>query len=226
MTLAIQIGVDALSLGGLWALTALGIGLIFSVMRPANFAHAALVICGAHALFFRAQTGFVQLRQGLPIVITALVATVIDGLGSLPGAVAGGFAIRAIGIRMAVPRLGAFGLGAFLFGGAGALYGHFQGKLRVENFCLDPTFLMVTMLVVGGQRSLTGAVAGAIAISALAEALRQVELGVSLPLVGTVKAAAGFGDVVLAAVMLAILIFRPGGLTAGREAADFLRRRR
>lgn len=46
----IQIMVDALSLGGLYALTALGIGLIFSVMRLANFAHAELVTCAAYAL--------------------------------------------------------------------------------------------------------------------------------------------------------------------------------
>jgi branched-chain amino acid transport system permease protein len=50
MTLIVQILVDALSLGGLYALTALGIGLIFSVMRLANFAHAELVTCGAYAL--------------------------------------------------------------------------------------------------------------------------------------------------------------------------------
>ncbi|MFN6979756.1 MAG: hypothetical protein ACK4OP_16625 [Gemmobacter sp.] len=70
--------------------------------------------------------------------------------------------------------------------------------------------------------------AAAIAISALAGALLQVELGVPLPLplVGMVEAAAGFGAVVLAAVMFAIPIFRSGGLTAAPAAADLLRRRR
>jgi branched-chain amino acid transport system permease protein len=134
-------------------------------------------------------------------------------------------AARAIGIRVSALRLGAFTLGAFVCGVAGALYGHFQGTLRVENFYLDPTFLLVTMLVVGGQRSLTGAVAGTVAISALAEGLRQLELGFALPGIGTLKTAAGFGDVVLAALMLAILIFRPNGLTGGREAGEFFRRR-
>lgn len=51
MNAGVQIAVDALSLGGLYALTALGIGLIFSVMRLANFAHAELVTCAAYALF-------------------------------------------------------------------------------------------------------------------------------------------------------------------------------
>ena len=48
---ALQVVVDALSLGGLYALTALGIGLIFSVMRLANFAHAEFVTGAAYALF-------------------------------------------------------------------------------------------------------------------------------------------------------------------------------
>jgi branched-chain amino acid transport system permease protein len=47
----IQVLVDALSVGGLYALTALGIGLIFSVMRLANFAHAEFVTVAAYLLF-------------------------------------------------------------------------------------------------------------------------------------------------------------------------------
>ncbi|WP_323039688.1 branched-chain amino acid ABC transporter permease [Gemmobacter sp.] len=50
MTGLVQIVVDALSLGGLYALTALGIGIVFSIMRLANFAHAELVTCAAYAL--------------------------------------------------------------------------------------------------------------------------------------------------------------------------------
>lgn len=127
-------------------------------------------------------------------------------------------AAQASGIRVASLRLGAFVLSAFVCGTGGALYGHFQGTLRVESFYLDPTFLLVTMLVVGGMRSLTGAVVGCLVISALTELLRLVEVGVPVPGTGiTVAAAAGFGDVVLAALMLVILIFRPNGITGGRE---------
>ena len=43
--------IDAISVGGLYALTALGIGLIFSVMRLANFAHAEFVTAAAYTLF-------------------------------------------------------------------------------------------------------------------------------------------------------------------------------
>src|SRR5260221_8946175 len=46
----VQIAVDAVSLGGLFALTALGIGLIFGIMRLINFAHGDLITLGAYAL--------------------------------------------------------------------------------------------------------------------------------------------------------------------------------
>jgi branched-chain amino acid transport system permease protein len=46
----IQNIVDALSLGSLFALTALGIGLIFGIMRLINFAHGDLITFGAYAL--------------------------------------------------------------------------------------------------------------------------------------------------------------------------------
>ena len=47
---AVQVVVDALSVGGLYALTALGIGLIFGVMRLINFAHAQLIMIGGYAV--------------------------------------------------------------------------------------------------------------------------------------------------------------------------------
>ena len=45
-----QIVADAVSLGGLYALTALGIGLIFGVMRLINFAHGDLIGAAGYAL--------------------------------------------------------------------------------------------------------------------------------------------------------------------------------
>jgi branched-chain amino acid transport system permease protein len=45
-----QTVVDAISVGGLYALTALGIGLIFGVMRLINFAHGELIMIAGYAL--------------------------------------------------------------------------------------------------------------------------------------------------------------------------------
>ncbi|MCB1445615.1 MAG: branched-chain amino acid ABC transporter permease [Rhizobiaceae bacterium] len=136
-------------------------------------------------------------------------------------------AARASGVRIVRQRLVAFVLSAVVSGIAGALYGHFLGTLRVETFYLDPTFLFISMLVVGGMRSLTGAVVGTIGISLLTEILRLLEVGVALPGTDmTLSTAPGLGDVALAAVMLLIILFRPQGITGGREIGSFIQARR
>ncbi|MRX51297.1 hypothetical protein GI374_12740 [Paracoccus sp. S-4012] len=72
MTALIQIIVDSLSLGGLYALTALGIGIVFSVMRLANFAHAELITCAAHALFALSGHSLVILAAAAVLLAMAL----------------------------------------------------------------------------------------------------------------------------------------------------------
>jgi branched-chain amino acid transport system permease protein len=67
MTVALQAVLDALSVGGLYALIALGIGLIFGIMRLVNFAHGDLVMIGGYTMF---------LMTGRPDALTALVALV------------------------------------------------------------------------------------------------------------------------------------------------------
>src|SRR6185437_11572419 len=46
--------IDALSLGSLYALVALGIGLLFGVLRLINIAHGDFVTVGAYSLIFPA----------------------------------------------------------------------------------------------------------------------------------------------------------------------------
>ncbi|WP_164727046.1 branched-chain amino acid ABC transporter permease [Shimia sediminis] len=62
---SVQIITDALSLGGIYALTALGIGLVFSVLRLANFAHAELVTVAGYALL---------IGVGLPLPLVLFMA--------------------------------------------------------------------------------------------------------------------------------------------------------
>ncbi len=133
-------------------------------------------------------------------------------------------AARAMGVHIVAHRLGAFVTSAFICGIAGVLLGHFLGTVRVETFYLDLTFLLIAMLVIGGMRSLTGAVAGAIVITLLTELLRLAEVGVAVGS-STIAAPAGLGDVVLALLMLLIILFRPNGIAGGHEIGWPRRRR-
>lgn len=50
MILVLQIAIDALSLGSLYALAALGLGLVFGILRLINFAHGDFITIGAYSL--------------------------------------------------------------------------------------------------------------------------------------------------------------------------------
>jgi branched-chain amino acid transport system permease protein len=56
--------VDALSLGSIYALAALGIGLLFGILRLINFAHGDFITLGAYALIVPASTDVAELLIG------------------------------------------------------------------------------------------------------------------------------------------------------------------
>ena len=66
--------VNAVSLGGVYALFALGFTLIFGVLNVVNLAHGAIFMLGAYA----ALQAVIHLR--LPLLVATLVAIVITGL--------------------------------------------------------------------------------------------------------------------------------------------------
>ena len=58
LTIDWQTLADALALGGIYALMAIGIGLVFGVLRLVNFAYGQLVMAGAFALALGSQWGW------------------------------------------------------------------------------------------------------------------------------------------------------------------------
>ena len=68
---------DALALGGVYALMAVGIGLVFGVLRLVNFAYGQLVMAGAFALAFGSQWNW---PTWLSIVLCFVVVLVLSAL--------------------------------------------------------------------------------------------------------------------------------------------------
>lgn len=125
-------------------------------------------------------------------------------------------AAQAAGVNIYLQRLIAFTLSGFVVGMGGVLHGHFLGTIAVDSYFLGMTLMTLAMLVVGGMRSLAGAVVGVLTLSAVIELFRQLENGVEVG--GTVLALpAGVQELALALAILLILIFRPRGIMAGRE---------
>jgi branched-chain amino acid transport system permease protein len=125
-------------------------------------------------------------------------------------------AARACAVEVVRVRLIAFVVSAFFVGLGGGLYAHFLGVLTVDVFYLNLTFITLSMLVVGGVGSVSGAVTGVVAVTVVVEVLRLLEAGVN---VGAARIALpeGSQEIGLGLVMALILIFRPSGLTRSRE---------
>lgn len=134
-------------------------------------------------------------------------------------------AAAALGADIPHLRWRAFVLAAFLAGVGGALWAHFITSFAPKAFYLKETFLIITMLVIGGATTVTGAVAGAILVTFAYEGLRGLENALNTGSSGAGQVV-GLTEIVLALAMIAFMILRPGGLFPNREIGHILARYR
>ena len=99
----VQSILDAISLGGLYSLAALGLGLVFGVMRLVNFAHAELITIAAYTLVLTA-----QFPLAISLIFTVLVTVFVALLTE--------FSIyrRLRGVNPAIMLIASFGLSTVL----------------------------------------------------------------------------------------------------------------
>jgi len=81
--LVIEYVIDGLSLGSLYALFALGIGLLFGIMRLINFAHGELMMIGAYGLLFITSPPW-PIRVLLVVGLTVFAALVMERVAFRP----------------------------------------------------------------------------------------------------------------------------------------------
>lgn len=191
---------------------------------------ALLVIVYVVSLNWTAVTGGRQALVGLPRYTNIWVGVAAAAVALLVVAAYGttrhGLALRcsresevaaaATGIDVARERLIAFVISAAIVAMGGVLFAHFLGTMTANTFYLDLTFVTLTMLVVGGMRSLTGACAGVAVVSIVSELFRTIERGIDLGGF-TLEAPPGLQEIALALVLLVILLTRPHGLVGDWE---------
>lgn len=134
-------------------------------------------------------------------------------------------AAAALGADIPHLRWRAFILAAFIAGIGGALWGHFITSFAPKAFYLKETFLIITMLVIGGANTVTGAVAGTVLITFAYEGLRGTEGALNATAIGAGQVV-GLTEIVLALAMIAVMIVKPGGLFTNREIGHILTRAR
>jgi branched-chain amino acid transport system permease protein len=125
------------------------------------------------------------------------------------------FAASTVGIDIVRLRWIAFTISAFVAGFAGGLWAHFITSFTPRAFYLTETFVVLTMLIVGGPRTVSGAVVGTVVVTAAFQGLRSVENELNIQFAPF--QVVGLTEIVLAIVLIAILAIRPGGLLEERE---------
>ncbi len=130
-------------------------------------------------------------------------------------------AAGALGIDAFGPRAAALLMSALIVAVGGVLRAQQLGSIGPSQFAFAPTIAILAMLVVGGMRSVTGAVVGVVLVSVGKEFARFLGdgprwLGVRWPRVE------GLPDLFLAVCLLSVMLLRPGGLLGDFELGRWL----
>lgn len=189
-----------------------------------------LIIVHGVAIGWRDVTRGSQTFFGIPAVTSLWVAAVgvilalivgrlyrdsISGLRLRAGR-ENAIAASAVGVRIRRERLISFVISAALMALSGALIAHFLGAISPKKFYFTDTFLLLAMLIVGGMTTVTGAVAGAVAITFVTEILRRFEGGFS---VAGLEMPAVFGttQIGIGLIILFAMFRKPDGLAGLKE---------
>jgi len=132
-------------------------------------------------------------------------------------------AAEAMGVPTDRYKVVAFAVSAAYAGIAGALYGPFSGVASPDTFTFESSVGFLCMSVIGGNRTVYGALVGALALTVFSEALRFLE---------------AYRLIVYGAILLSTVVFMPQGLLTlalapaarrsrwlGRQALKFTRHR-
>jgi branched-chain amino acid transport system permease protein len=84
-------------------------------------------------------------------------------------------ASAAMGVNVTRVKVAAFVLGSAFAGAAGALYAHALGFISPTNFAMDVSFIILTMVVLGGTGSITGSILAAVVLFYIPEKMRDLQ---------------------------------------------------
>ncbi|MEN2991016.1 branched-chain amino acid ABC transporter permease [Tistrella sp. BH-R2-4] len=128
-------------------------------------------------------------------------------------------AAEAMGVDVRRLRLVAWVLGSAVVGCAGALYALYAGTINARAFYFHTAFLTLAMAIVGGMRSVTGAMVGVALLTVLLELIRIVEGGITVLGIAFPEML-GLSGLMLGVVIVVVMCFRPDGFMGGYEVEE------
>jgi len=106
-------------------------------------------------------------------------------------------AAQSVGIPVFRMRVLSFVISTTMAGIAGAFFAHHAAFVSAESFRLDETFVILTMLIVGGMGTLVGPIIGAVFLVIFPEVARFLSQ---------------YREIVYGAILILVILFRPEGI--------------
>jgi branched-chain amino acid transport system permease protein len=125
-------------------------------------------------------------------------------------------AAQAVGVHIVAVRLAGWVLSAIIMAAGGSLWAQTILAFGPSSFYFSDTFNMLAMLIIGGQASVTGAVAGCALVTVISELFRYPERGMTIGSI-QIPELPGLVHLVIAVLIMLVLILRPSGLLGSRE---------
>jgi len=182
---------------------------------------------------------FAIMTFSLQMIVTSLLSNWIEvtngpfGIGNIPPLSVAGFTVgsplrllAAAGVLLALTLWIAYRIVRSRFGLAlravksdelsGILYAHFLTYIDPSSFGVMDSIFILSMVIIGGQKSPFGAACGAIVLIAIPEGLRFLGMPSAL--------AANLRQIVYGSLLVLVVLFRPEGLFV-RNSGNAVRRR-
>jgi branched-chain amino acid transport system permease protein len=143
--------------------------------------------------------GYYYLILAIDLIVLFLIARIINSrVGRTFVAIREDeLAAQSISINTFHAKILSFVIATFFAGIAGAFFAHHARFISADSFRLEETFLILTMLIVGGMGSFLGPVIGAVFLVILPEIFRFL---------------LEYRGVVYGLIMIATILFRPEGI--------------
>lgn len=113
-------------------------------------------------------------------------------------------AVAAVGKSVLRAKVSAAALAGAFAGTAGGLYATFLSFIDPSSFDLDASILLLTMVVVGGARTLAGSIIGPFLLLALPQILTLIDIPTTI--------AAAARQLIYGVLLIVFMLFRPQGL--------------
>lgn len=127
-----------------------------------------------------------------------------------------GVAAASAGINVVSQRIIVFAVSGVVAGVAGGLFALTNRVVQSSQLNIELTFITLAMLVLGGMLSLSGAVIGTLVFSLVDVLLVRLQGGLEIgSFIVTIPQ--GARAIVLGLILVGMLLFRPSGITGGRE---------